>query len=65
MKNRVRFGFRLNLPFGWFRNAATFVFHATPEQVEQLNTKVRELQGVLILAGQPEIASRFFVEVSS
>jgi hypothetical protein len=62
MKMRVRFGFRLSLPFGLFKNAATFVFHATPEQFKALQTKVGEVQSVLILAQQSDIASRIFVE---
>lgn len=61
---RVRFGFRLGLPFGLFRNAATFVFHATPEQFRSLEAKVGEVQGILILAQQSDIASRIFVKSS-
>jgi hypothetical protein len=62
MKIRTRFGIKLSLPFGLFKNAGTFILQLTEAQFEKMEEHVASIQGVLILAGKPEYAGRVFVE---
>lgn len=62
MKQRIRFGFRVRLPFGIFPNAAVFVLNLTPASLTKLQEHVEQIQSLLILSGYPDIAARLFVE---
>ena len=64
MKQRFRFGVRVRLPFNIFPNAAIFVLNLNAAQSAALVATVRELQGVIELAGYPDIAARLFAEES-
>lgn len=46
---RIRFGIRLRLPFGLFKNAGIFVIRGTEKQAEDLNNAFQTFR--LILGG--------------
>jgi hypothetical protein len=63
MKYRVKFGFKIKLPFNLFPNAATFILHLTKEQIVKLEENVANIQLLLQAAGKADLAANFFVDV--
>lgn len=62
MKDRIRIGLRIKLPFGLFPNAGVFVVYADFSKVQE---KVNELKQVLYSTGNTaaeEFADRLFCE---
>lgn len=62
MKNKIRFGFRVRLPFNLFPHAAIWKAEVTSAQLDKLTFYISGLKGILREIGQGDVADRLVLE---